>query len=590
MKTVLIADDEAILREPLELVLRGAGYRVRLARDGAETLACLSEAPDLLLLDLGMPAVDGLEVLARVRQDPRLANLPVIVLSQRTDRNRIIEAAKLGISAYVLKTTFSMPKLLSLIEAAIGKGSPAKPAPQTGSAAAAPAPAPPAAMTAPPAAAQSADAQPAQPRPPAARPQSQDRATIRQTILKAVARYGELRALSPAVAHVLKLTADPHCSVEGIAKAVSQDQAMAVKILKVANSAAFTRGEPVDSVHRAVVRIGLQRIRQTVVSLAVVDRFAAAAIAEGVSAAHFWEHGIGVGVTSALLAHASGDEDAEIAFTCGLLHDVGQFVLAEILGQAYTDIVLAARAEQAPLEAVESRLLGITHAEVGGRLLEGWRFPAHIAGPVTHHHAPNDGSLSSVPTPMRRAAARLAIADTLAHAMLLGTSGNDAIHPVAECLRILGLQPGALASIAPTAAQQTDDMKFALVASANAGIWPRFVEQIRTGGASSPLLVPLGTEPAFDPLTLLCDQLNVVCGDSAPKIAVLRTPARTPAKEVSQALASLGQVPVITVGTESVSAQAAALGGPTTHLREPFAVGALVAAADSLLERPAAAA
>jgi len=587
MKTVLIADDEAILREPLELVLRGAGYRVRLASDGAETLAALGDPPDLLLLDLAMPAVDGLEVLARLRKDPRLANLPVIVLSQKTDRARIIEAAKLGISAYILKTSFSMPKLLGLIEATIGKGASAKEAPQP-AAPVAPHSAPP--PTPPPTAdSQPSDAAPTQP--PAAHLKAQDRATTRDTILKAVAHYGELRALSPAVAHVLKLTADPHCSIEGIAKAVSQDQAMAVKILKVANSAAFTRGEPVDSVHRAVVRIGLQRIRQTVVSLAVVDRFAAAAIAEGVSAAQFWEHGIGVGVTSALIAYASGDEDAEIAFTCGLLHDVGQIVLAEILGDTYTNIIRAARTEQAPLEAIESRVLGITHAEVGGRLLEGWRFPGHITGPVTHHHAPNDGSLAAIPAAVRRPAARLALADTLAHAMLLGTSGNDTIYPIAEWLRLLGLQADALAPIAPAAAQQTDDMKFALLASANAGVWPRYVEQLAANIEAWPRFIPLGADPAFDPLALLCEHLSAICKEAAPKIAVLRSPSRASSQQLTPALAAVGPAPVITVGAAPPSTLPDTLrAGPAHHLREPFTVGALVTAAEALTQRPAAAA
>src|ERR1700733_7708879 len=102
MKTILVVDDMAIFREPIEALLREEGYTPRGASDGPAALAMMeAEPPDLVLLDLAMPTMDGLRVLSKMRQSPRLMQVPVIILSAGGDKARIREAATLGISGYV---------------------------------------------------------------------------------------------------------------------------------------------------------------------------------------------------------------------------------------------------------------------------------------------------------------------------------------------------------------------------------------------------------------------------------------------------------------------------------------------------------
>ncbi len=82
MKTVLIAEDEFDAAELLELILLEEGYSVRVAHNGRDAIALLNEhVPDLLLTDLMMPLVDGLEVILTIRAEPRLAHLPVLLMS-----------------------------------------------------------------------------------------------------------------------------------------------------------------------------------------------------------------------------------------------------------------------------------------------------------------------------------------------------------------------------------------------------------------------------------------------------------------------------------------------------------------------------
>jgi CheY-like chemotaxis protein len=101
---ILIADDRPSSRELLRLVLERAGYEVVDAEDGQQALErARSESPDLILLDLQMPGLDGYAVLAALRSEKRFKNLPVLALTasaMRGDRERIMEA---GFTDYLAK-------------------------------------------------------------------------------------------------------------------------------------------------------------------------------------------------------------------------------------------------------------------------------------------------------------------------------------------------------------------------------------------------------------------------------------------------------------------------------------------------------
>ncbi|MFD1626309.1 response regulator [Azospirillum griseum] len=116
-RRVLVVDDEPPIRRFLRTSLSAQGYEVVEAEDGAGALAEVRRrAPDLLVLDLGLPGVDGLEVIRRLRGDG--ATLPIIVLSSRADEAGKVEALDLGADDYVTKP-FGMDELLARIRTAL---------------------------------------------------------------------------------------------------------------------------------------------------------------------------------------------------------------------------------------------------------------------------------------------------------------------------------------------------------------------------------------------------------------------------------------------------------------------------------------
>jgi DNA-binding response OmpR family regulator len=102
--TVLIADDDAVSMYLLRHCLTSAGFRVCCARDGREALALMKdESPALVILDVMMPVMDGLEVLRHAKASETLAAIPVIVVTSREQDSDILEAIKLGAADYLVK-------------------------------------------------------------------------------------------------------------------------------------------------------------------------------------------------------------------------------------------------------------------------------------------------------------------------------------------------------------------------------------------------------------------------------------------------------------------------------------------------------
>jgi len=120
-KTVLVAEDEPHILESLTFLLKRAGYEVESVRDGAAAVeAAVAGRPDLVILDVMMPSLDGFEVLRRIRATPGLGRLPVLALTakgQDADRRRMLD---LGADEFVTKP-FSNRELVARIDALLSR-------------------------------------------------------------------------------------------------------------------------------------------------------------------------------------------------------------------------------------------------------------------------------------------------------------------------------------------------------------------------------------------------------------------------------------------------------------------------------------
>ena len=120
-RRALVADDDPDILALVSLGLRKAGYDVIEAADGRQALDALQErAPDLAIVDVRMPEIDGLEVIRRIRADDRTSGMLVIALSAGVQESNVAEGLEAGADEYMAKP-FSPSKLIDLVEAGLAE-------------------------------------------------------------------------------------------------------------------------------------------------------------------------------------------------------------------------------------------------------------------------------------------------------------------------------------------------------------------------------------------------------------------------------------------------------------------------------------
>ena len=116
-KTILIIEDDKFLREMIAKRLREEGYDVSMAVDGEEGIKKIQgEKPDLILLDLILPGIDGFEVLERMRKDSELAKIPVVILSNLGQKEEVERGLNLGAVDYLIKAHFTPREIIDKIK------------------------------------------------------------------------------------------------------------------------------------------------------------------------------------------------------------------------------------------------------------------------------------------------------------------------------------------------------------------------------------------------------------------------------------------------------------------------------------------
>lgn len=119
---ILIIDDSSFVREMLTMTFQREGYEIMCASDGVEGLTALYlSTPDVILLDLEMPSMDGMTFLETIRKQRQFEDLPVILLTSVQSRHVLLHAAQLGVNACVLKNRFELDGLMARIQEIVGE-------------------------------------------------------------------------------------------------------------------------------------------------------------------------------------------------------------------------------------------------------------------------------------------------------------------------------------------------------------------------------------------------------------------------------------------------------------------------------------
>ncbi|MDD2897483.1 MAG: HDOD domain-containing protein [Desulfuromonadaceae bacterium] len=233
----------------------------------------------------------------------------------------------------------------------------------------------------------------------------------------------------------------PRSSIDDISKVITEDQGLAARLLRLANSPMFGCYAQVESITKAATIIGIQQLRDLALGVSVMGVFKGIP-KDLLNMTAFWRHSIACGTVARCLAVYRRESNVERLFVAGMLHDMGQVVLAAALPEA-SRAILDEQCETGGLYLeLERRHLGFDHAELGGAVLKKWKIPASIAEPVACHH--NPGSAEQ----FRTETALVHVADIICHAMELGQGAEWVVPPLDEpAWDRLGLSPHLLSAV-----------------------------------------------------------------------------------------------------------------------------------------------
>jgi putative nucleotidyltransferase with HDIG domain len=210
----------------------------------------------------------------------------------------------------------------------------------------------------------------------------------REDVLKLLSRCTEILALPHTVRLILDVTSGKSSSAGDLATLIGSDPALSAGIISVVNSPYFGFAKKVSSVSHAVTVMGFQEVQNIVLSISVIKLFDQ----KGFDFIEkLWRHSFAVGVGSRMLAAHLKLKIEGKYFVAGLLHDIGKIFLSQYLPDKFKEMhaILERGDSKITYHALEEGFWGISHAEIGRKLLEFWGFPEDIKDAVAWHHEPS---------------------------------------------------------------------------------------------------------------------------------------------------------------------------------------------------------
>lgn len=252
----------------------------------------------------------------------------------------------------------------------------------------------------------------------------------------------ELVSLPGVCMRINAMVDDPDSTAKDIGEIISQDPALTVRLLRIANSPFYGFSSEIDTVSRAVTVIGTERIRDLVLATSAIQAFEGIPN-ELVTMDDFWLHSIYCGISARLLANKCEKSESESLFVAGLLHDIGQLLMFHKLPQLAKEALLLSieGPDEPEMYLAERQVFGFDHTQVGGELVRHWQLPTGIQECVEFHHEPEKATQHPLEVSL------VHMANTIACLAELNTTDEESAAPIEpSAWEVTGLSKDVIAS------------------------------------------------------------------------------------------------------------------------------------------------
>lgn len=249
-----------------------------------------------------------------------------------------------------------------------------------------------------------------------------ERASL-ENIVEAV---NDLPALPHVVLKVIDLTEDPNATAQDINAVLNQDQAMTAKVLRMANSAFYGFPRRIATVTDATIFLGFKTVRSIVMAASVNDMLNKEVEGYALAQGELWRHSQCVAMGARLIARKAKFSFLDMAYTAGLLHDIGKVILNRYMKDAYHEVVERVNVGDIPFTDAENEILGFNHALVGARIAEKWNLPDSLVEAIALHHYPEQAIINNKLT------AIVHLADIISLFMGIGIGIDGMMYPMSK--------------------------------------------------------------------------------------------------------------------------------------------------------------
>ena len=221
--------------------------------------------------------------------------------------------------------------------------------------------------------------------PPAAPPRAEER-SYRERLLAAV---DHLPPLPAVLSKLLRMLNDEYCSSAQIASLIEKDSVLSGSVLQCVNSAYYGLMQRVSSIRRAVTLLGFGTVRNLALGFSMKRMLSRGRAGNSKLYAAYSQHALGCAVMTQFLALYSHTEDADAAFAAGLFHDIGELLIINTLPDMPQKLISRWEEGDGTLEDAEHELLGVSHPELSGVVLERWDLPEGLQMAARYHASPD---------------------------------------------------------------------------------------------------------------------------------------------------------------------------------------------------------
>ncbi len=212
------------------------------------------------------------------------------------------------------------------------------------------------------------------------------RPTLREQALRCL---GQLPPFSPVLNKLIATVSDDDAPFSRVADLVEKDTVLAGNVLRLVNSALYGHRGAVNSVRHAVALLGMYRVRNIALGMAVARMWSGLRLPGGWSMARFNLHSVAAAIVCDMLAQRVPVEFPEGGFTAGLFHDLGRLLIALSLPDAHETVEALVNNGAGARVECEQQVTGTTHAELSAEALAIWNLPDTIERAVRYHHDPD---------------------------------------------------------------------------------------------------------------------------------------------------------------------------------------------------------